>query len=68
MEHVIIHGKKFVKYISAESIDDRVKQLAQEIKTTIDLNEYIMVVLLNGPPAADTLVFTLSVVEHLDVL
>lgn len=48
MDHVVIHGKKFVKYISAESIDDRVKQMAQEIKTTIDLNEYIMVILLNG--------------------
>ena len=48
MDEIEINNLTFNKYLSAEAIAARVKELAAEIENDIDLNEWTFVILLNG--------------------
>lgn len=48
METVILHGKKFRKFISSEEIQNRIAVLAEKIKSEMSGSEPMFVPVLNG--------------------
>jgi hypoxanthine phosphoribosyltransferase len=48
METVILHGKKFRKFISSEKIQERISFLAEKIKSEMNGSEPVFVPVLNG--------------------